>query len=239
MHVKKDGSLYRYGIRGPASGIAGALGADGQMIPFVKIDAQDDVLLGQMADGSLRHFWQLGSNDLLLPPGSSIQDFSAWNRYYCTSLVLEGNRVRALDGPVGQGVFSPEDQARLAAWQDVVQVAAGAKGPDDFVNHQSIGGRPMVAAIKQDGSVIALDPEMNREVSTWAGIQKIVLGDGFLLGLTLDGRVLAAGPRKQQVAEEVKAWTDITDIAAGGYFCAGLTAEGRLVFAGEAQFDHN
>lgn len=237
--LKKDGSLYRFGIRGPASGIAGALGTDGQVIPFVKIDAQDDVLLGQMADGSLRHFWQLGSNDLLLPPGSSIQDFSAWNRFYCTSLVLEEGRVRALDGPVGQGVFSPEDQAQIAAWQDVVQVAAGAKGPDDFVNHQSIGGRPMVAAIKQDGSVVALDPEVNREVSTWAGIQKIVMGDGFLLGLTGDGQVLAAGPRKQQVAEEIKAWTGITDIAAGRSFCAGLTAEGRLVFAGEAQFDHN
>jgi len=55
----------------------------------------------------------------------------------------------------------------------------------------------------------------------------------------LDGRVLAAGSRKQQVEEEIKAWSGITDIAVGSYFCAGLTAEGRLVFAGEAQFDHN
>jgi len=233
--LKKDGSLYRFGIRGPASGIRGVLGTEGQNIPFVSIDAQDDVLLGQMADGSLRQFWPYGGIDLLLPPGSEISDFAAWMPYYGIALAVQGGRVRSLSGPQGLGVFSQEDQDRVAAWQDVIQVAAGFKTPDR-VENQDIGSGPMVAAILKGGSVVALDPDLNREVNAWADIIKIVSGNGFLLGLTKQGQVLAAGPMKHLVAEDIRTWSGITDIAAGYAFCAGVTAEGGLLFAGEARF---
>lgn len=234
--LKQDGSLYRFGIRGPASGIRGVPGTEGQNIPFVSIDAQDDVLLGQMADGSLRQFWTHGGIDLLLPPGSEISDFAAWMPYYGIALAVQGGRVRSLSGPQGLGVFSQEGQDRIAAWQDVIQVVAGFKTPDRVESHQDIGSGPMVAAILKGGSVVALDPDLNREVGAWADIIKIVSGNGFLLGLTRQGQVLAAGPMKHLVAEDIRTWSGITDIAAGYAFCAGVTAEGGLLFAGEARF---
>lgn len=235
--LKKDGSLYRFGIRGPVSGIKGVPGPEGQTIPFIKISAQDDLLLAQMADGSLRRLWKQGTVDELLPPGSAFSSFAAWLPYYCTALVVQDGRLRFLDGPDGHGVFTREQQDSVAAWQDVVQVAAGYKEVDETVKHPDLRISPIVAAIRKDGSVIAFDSKLYGEVASWAGIVKLVSGNGFLLGLTRDGQVLAAGPNKGLVAEEIKAWTGITDIAAGHAFCAGITPEGGLVFAGSAQFD--
>lgn len=231
--LKADGSLYRFGIRGPVSGFRGVLDADGQTVPFVKIAAKDSLLVGQMADGSLRNFWKHGGIDELLPPGSRMDHFSAWYPYYGTALVVQDGRVKALDGPSGQGVFSREDKERLAAWQDVAQVEAGFLSPGASALQEA---KAIVAALKTDGSVIALDPALHEEVASWAGITKIVSGNGFLLGLTGEGRVLAAGPNKGLVVEDIKDWSGITDIAAGRTFCAGLTRVGSLLFAGEAQF---
>ena len=82
-----------------------------------------------------------------------------------------------------------------------------------------------------------LDPTLEKETRGWLNVAKLTGGDGFLAGLTTDGRVLLAGNR-QKVADAAQ-WTDIVDIACGYDFCAGVTKDGRLLFAGDVHFDHH
>lgn len=232
--LKKDGSLYKWGINGPDSGIPGLRDEGGKLVPFQAIDAFDDSFLGLMEDGALYSFYHNKSSQAA-PPDSGVTGFSAGSGYYDDALFLRGGRVTSLSSFYDSAV-SENDREVIARWQDVVKVEAGIRTPRIEDGAQADQGAPLVAAIRGDGGVLALDAAMHEEVSGWRDILDIAAGDGFLLGLSKDGRVLAAGERKHFVADEVAAWTDMAGIACGKSFCVGLTREGQLRFAGEVQF---
>lgn len=232
--LKKDGSLYKWGINGPDSGIPGLRDEGGRLVPFQAIDAFDDSFLGLTEDGALYSFYH-NRTCQAAPPGSGVTGFSAGSGFYDDALFLRGGRVTSLSSFYDSAI-SEEERALISRWRDVVKVEAGIRTPRVEGGAQADQGAPLVAAIRGDGRVVALDAAMNEEVSGWTDISDIAAGDGFLLGLSKDGRVLAAGERKHFVAGEVAAWTDMAGIACGKSFCVGLTREGQLRFAGEVQF---
>ncbi len=229
--LKGDGSVCSWGIRGPLSGLAGLKNAAGQLIPFARIDAQDDTFLGLMADGSLHAFYPDASLSLL-PPDSGVADFSAWWPSIATALVAKDGQVQVFGGE--QGALTLLQQQSLAQWRDVSQVASG------FIAQREGSGtlktKALAAAILNDGRVTALDEGMQAEVKSWTDVRQLAFGDGFLLGLTGSGQVLVAGERKQTVAHELADWAGVIDIACGFDFCVGVTQTGQLLFAGEAIF---
>ncbi len=236
--LKEDGSICQWGLRGPANGTTGVRDANGIPIRFCAIDAMQDTFLGLMADGSLYSFKENGQFRQVMPPGSGITDFSANNGFYDEAVFVRGGQVTSLSVFHESG-FSDQDWEALAQWRDIVHIEAGFRSPQMAGIAVIEEGAPMMAGIRTDGRVIALDPALNQEVSGWADIVEIQTGDGFLLGLRQDGSVVVAGKRGHLFTQDIKAWEDIVDIACGESFCAGVTRDGRVLFAGEVAFSHN
>lgn len=232
--LKQDGSLYKWGIRGPANGLPGVV-SNGRTVPFAAISAQDDGFLGLMEDGSLYSF-KGNEERQLLPPGSGIEHFSAWWSLYGDGMAIRNGKAETLSANA-EVDLAPSDRDRLSQWSGIEQVATGFYTPTDKEAAQKDRGGLLAAAILKDGTAVALDAAMNKEVQGWSNVAKLVFGDGFLLGLTKDGRVYAAGKRANAVPE-VHSWTDIVDIACGFDYCVGVTREGKLLFAGTADFHH-
>ena len=234
--LKADGSVYSWGIRGPASGMRG-IQHDGDLpvVPFTSIHAQDDSFLGLMVDGSL---WRLqqGGQHQLLPPGSRVQSFAAWWPYFAEGFAVVDGRVQSLSSRVERGAFSHEQEQVLSGWSDIAQITVGFYLRSEKPGATVEEARPLIAGIRSDATVVALDEQMNAEVKAWTDVQQLAAGDGFLLGLTRDGHVLIAGQRKDKVAAEVAAWRGVVHIAAGFDFCVGVLQDGRLVFAGAPSF---
>lgn len=234
--LKEDGSLYRWGLRGPADGTTGLIAANGTVNRFTAMDAMDDTFLGLMADGSLYTFKESGQSLQLVPPGGGITDFAAGLDFYDEAVIARDGRVDSMSA-FYDSAFSDKDRETLGQWRDIVQVEAGYRFPVSRGDSFAEQGAPLVAGIRKDGTVIALDPQLNREVSAWAGIVKIESGGGFLAGLQQGGKVVVAGEGKRLVEKDIAAWDNIVDIACGHTFCVGLTANGKVLFAGEVQFN--
>ncbi len=149
--------------------------------------------------------------------------------------------VNARQSPGGDILFKKQkgEELYILSWRDIVHIEAGFRSPQMAGIAVIEEGAPMMAGIRTDGRVIALDPALNQEVSGWADIVEIQTGDGFLLGLRQDGSVVVAGKRGHLFTQDIKAWEDIVDIACGESFCAGVTRDGRVLFAGEVAFSHN
>lgn len=236
--LRRDGSLVRWGIRGPAEGTKGVQNAQGSLVPFAAMDGQNDTFLGLMQDGSL-YLFTGNQPTLLLPPGSQVRHFAAWWEIYGAGLAVIDGRIHGLTRSHEALFLTDNLQAKIASWKDVTQVVAGYRLPDRESASQEEGGAPLIAALTKEGKVYALDDTIARDTLGWIGIQKIDSGDGFLAGLTQDGRVLCAGENKHKIAADTAPWQNIVDIACGDDFCAGVTQDGRLLFAGDASFSHH
>ncbi len=233
--LKEDGSVCQWGMRGPANGTTGVKDAHGVNVPFSAMDAMEDTFLGLMADGSLYLFAENSQVQQVMPPGSGITDFSANLVIYDEAVFVRDGQVSSLSAFHGSA-FADKDRETLAQWRDIAKVEAGFRFPPTAGDAMLQGGVPMVAGIQADGRVIALEPALNQEVSSWTDVVEIESGDGFLLGLRQDGSVMAAGERAHLVAQDIESWTDIVDIACGWSFCVGLTRDGRVLFAGDVAF---
>ncbi len=236
--LKEDGSLYKWGIRGPADGTTGVTDAQGGVVRLAGMDALDETFLGFMEDGSLYSLKGDGQGLQLLPPGSGITDFSAGLGLYDEAVVSLDGWVVSLSA-FHDSIFTDADRAALALWRDIVQVETGFRSPVMEGASMAKQGAPLVAGIRQDGTVIALNPQLNQEVSAWTEMVKIESGDGFLAGLREDGTVAVAGENKHFIAKDLETWSGIMDIACGRTFCVGVTGDSRVLFAGEVQFTPN
>ena len=87
-------------------------------------------------------------------------------------------------------------------------------------------GEEILAALCADGSVLAGSPDFY-SVSDWRDVKDLALGRSLILGLTADGRVLAAGDTAS--ARGVERWINIRQIAAGEESCFGLTVDGTVI----------
>jgi|LSQX01.2.fsa_nt_gb alpha-tubulin suppressor-like RCC1 family protein len=132
--------------------------------------------------------------------------------------------------------MTTQDHEALAQWQGFKKVESGFRSPlkegASMANQDAL----LMAGIRNDGTVIALGAELNREVSAWTKMKDIESGDGFLAGLKEDGTVVIAGKNRQLLEKEKATWTGIEDIACGLTFCVGVTEDGRVLFAGDVRF---
>ena len=236
--LREDGSLYQWGLRGPNNGLPGVLDAQGNNVRFADIDAFYDTFLGLMENGALYSISESQHVRQVMPPGSGITGFSAGSNFYDDALFLQDGKLTSMS-IFYESYLTQEQRQTLSGWQDIVKVEAGIRSPFREGGAWKEKAEPIVAGIRRDGGVIALNPTMNQEVSSWQEIRDIAAGDGFIVGLSKDGRVMAAGERKGLVAGDLAAWTDIVNIACGETFCVGLTRDGQVLFAGEVKFSHN
>lgn len=70
------------------------------------------------------------------------------------------------------------------------------------------------------------------EVCAWQDIEMIATGRGHVVGLTIDGTVVAQGDNDYGQCD-VNDWRDIIYVAACGDFTAGLKMDGTVVYAGK------
>ncbi|MGI6526150.1 MAG: RCC1 domain-containing protein [Caldicoprobacterales bacterium] len=93
--------------------------------------------------------------------------------------------------------------------------------------------RDHCAAIKKDGTVVAVDITSNDnpsycEVSDWRDIVQVDVGNFHTVGLKKDGTVLAVGQNDKGQCD-VSAWEDITAITASLSATFGLKKDGTVV----------
>ena len=96
----------------------------------------------------------------------------------------------------------------------------------------------LAAAITAGGTVYAQWADTNEPVQgteDWQNITQLALGDDFLLGLTADGRVLAAG-QNESVLAGANHWDHILQIAAVSEAAAALTVGGKVLSCGNPRF---
>ena len=156
---------------------------------------------------------------------------------------------------------SPHGENEVSAWKNVTELIPGrqhtlALCSDGTVLTAGRGyGQPyavsgwknvqkiylsgaMAAAVTAAGTVYALWADTNEPVEgteQWRDITSLALGDDFLIGLTAEGTVVAAG-HNPDVAAGVKAWKNITQIAAVSEAAAALTREGWVLCCGHPRF---
>ena len=216
-----DGSLTMYGIRG--------FDANNPPQNMADLFAGSESMLGKTREGALYQFW--GNNhNLLLPAGSKWVaasplpiDASA------PAVLMQDGRVQLL----GDNVWPSLLVESVSTWHDIRQIAAGYR---HITNNAPLSAYPFIAGIQKDGTVVAYGKQLPKETSAWQHITKLAGGDGFLLGLAEDGRVLVAGEHRSLISD-VQQWTDIVDIAAGTTFAVGVQRDGRVVFAGTVVYE--
>ena len=115
-----------------------------------------------------------------------------------------------------------------ADWTDVADIASGVL--------RLSGGRcaPSFAAVRKDGTVLAVPEQLAGMIGSWQGMKKISIGSRWVLGLRQDGTVAAAAVDGR--TPDVSGWTDSVDIGNGGTYCVGVRKDGTLVFAGDYDF---
>jgi len=122
------------------------------------------------------------------------------------------------DGSLAVEIYDPLRKKTFANWEGVFKtVCAG----DAFV------------VLKEDGTVIAEDTELNHFINSqenWENIVDVAAAGGTVVGLKNDGTVVAvckAGTDKGQC--EVEEWNDIVAIGTNGTITIGINKDGSLV----------
>lgn len=88
-------------------------------------------------------------------------------------------------------------------------------------------------AVTSEGNVQCCGEPFSPAVASWKNVQELAAGAYHLVGLTGDGRVLAAGDMlNSAVAAEIAGWREITAIACAGDATISLRRDGTVCFAG-------
>ena len=129
--------------------------------------------------------------------------------------------------PGSEVTITLSTRSPFADWSDIVAID-GAYG--------------ILAGLKSDGSVVAVNGDGPVELSGWDHVKKISarLGSVFgLLGLKEDGTVLSypSAEEMYQYAEyectsKISDWKNIVDIATSGHHAVGVRSDGRVEYYG-------
>ena len=87
------------------------------------------------------------------------------------------------------------------------------------------------AAVRKDGTVLAAPAELAALIGGWTRMEKIVIGEKWVLGLKRDGTVRSVGI-SGAVPPDVSGWTDIMDLGTGQDYCAGVKSSGAMALPG-------
>lgn len=119
-------------------------------------------------------------------------------------------------------------QFDVSKWTDIVSVAAGGG---------TWGYNLLTAGLKQDGTVVythslpILSNERYKAVPSWRNITAISVGSSSIVGLQMNGTVVAAGIDETE-RSEISAWQDIVAVSAGVMHIVGLKKDGTVVAVG-------
>ncbi|MCM1224625.1 MAG: hypothetical protein NC548_60280, partial [Lachnospiraceae bacterium] len=150
---------------------------------------------------------------------------------------------------VGNDSYS---QCNVAGWSDITKIAVGcniivglksdgtviAAGNDvegiaewqDIVN---IEASDCIYGIKSDGTVVCNRAnEYNNSVAEWHDIVDISASQDHVVGLRVDGTVVAAGTNSYGQCN-VSDWKDIIAVSAGSFHTVGLKVDGTVVAIGK------
>ncbi|MDO8446986.1 MAG: hypothetical protein Q7T53_12970 [Deltaproteobacteria bacterium] len=101
----------------------------------------------------------------------------------------------------------------------------------DYNKPTIAAGAHHTVALKEDGTVVAMNYQGQLNVSDWTNIKAIAAGTFHTVGLKEDGTVVATGWNGYGQLN-VSDWTNIKAIAAGGGHTAGLKEDGTVVALG-------
>ena len=164
-----------------------------------RIYARDNYSLGLRADGTV------------LLAGEADFDLSGWTD---VAQLCPGRRFAAALRSDGTVLVAGELAGKEAAadWTGVARLYTD--------------GEEILAALCADGTVRACNPSFY-DVEDWEHVKDLALGWSLILGLTEDGRVLAAGDTSY--AQGVENWNNVRQIAAGMESSFGLTVDGTVL----------
>lgn len=102
-------------------------------------------------------------------------------------------------------------------------------------------GTEHVAAVKKDGSVVAVGNERGQEccqVQDWNDIVSVAASDFLTAGLKSDGTVVVTNSEMLDFREAVSRWEDIVQIAAVGRSVVGLKADGTITLVKQVAWEN-
>ncbi len=129
------------------------------------------------------------------------------------------------DGTMAASGYNSSGQCEVAGFKDVMCAAVGCQYT--FIVHEDgtvdvVGGNDDYAYGQTDAT-------------SWGNIIAIDSGDEHVIGLTKDGRVLAAGDNSYGQCN-VDKWTNIVAICAGRYHTVAIDCKGNLYMTGDNQY---
>ena len=198
------------------------------------ISIADNNMLQFNYEGDARIDWVYPQNggDALLPQVTAMTD--SYGKYLF--LTEDGKVYCANEHDYPTEDYYPEPD--WETWMDVVSLNASIIpcGTYELGGHTLRKYVPAFAAVRKDGTVLAAPAELAELTRGWNDMRKVAIGTDWILGVTRNGEVLAAGI-EGAAPPDVSGWTDITDIANGRTYCVGIREDGTLLFAGEFSFD--
>ena len=177
----------------------------------IQISTLMDVTLGLRVDGRV---YATGDNQYGACNVDDWEDivFVSAGRYHSVGVRSDGTVV-AVGGNAG-------GQCNVEDWRDIEKVYA--------TSANTLG-------LKSDGTVIitgSFSGGKTMYLQGWTNIKDISLSRTHFVGLTRDGRVVAAaGSDKGQ--NQVSEWRDVRSIAAGEGFTVAVRSDGNVLFAGD------
>ena len=153
------------------------------------------------------------------------RSFALWDMVADRKTIALSETVAAAiknDGTVyWVGGDEPKALECMKEWTDIVDICAPS-GEVDYIY-----------ALRADGTVLTTDEQCREETDSWTDIVAIDVDrfatyDGHLVGLKMDGTVIAVGDNKNG-AIDVQNWDYIIAVSAGRRHTIGLKADGTVV----------
>lgn len=139
---------------------------------------------------------------------------------------IEANKIAMLNN---QEVLSVKNKDQIVTPEDAYPEIFNVKKADMSFTH--------LVALKEGGvvSYIKFEDKIVTDVIGWDSIVDVKAGDNFIIGLNIDGHVLADGDNEHGQCN-VFNWGDVVKIDAAGNRAVGLTIDGRILIAGKNEF---
>lgn len=159
----------------------------------------------------------------------NITDWKGIRRVYATADYTVG---LGYDGTLRVAGKPPFDPALVATWEShPAYVAVTATHMAALYPNGQVLSTIMVPASEhsEDGETW--------DTCNWEGIRAIAAGNGFTVGLSYDGRVMASHGTSAEISNALSGWRGVVSLACGRDFVLGLTADGRVLSAGSLQVE--
>jgi hypothetical protein len=130
------------------------------------------------------------------------------------------NHIVALKADGTVEVIGPDSsgEGMVSGWSDIVEIAAGSV---------------FTMGVKSDGTIVMAGEEPNPD---WDSIASLAIGRD-IIGLRIDGTVIAPEQTSIQNLQELAEWSDIVAVAVSFHNVVGLRSDGTVVYTRWMRFD--